>query len=61
MVMETASKRYFPQSENFAADLQTAFKLWDSVYGGVKNAGNLIREQDRKQWVEADEWLSGRR
>ncbi|KAF2705855.1 PIN domain-like protein [Pleomassaria siparia CBS 279.74] len=60
-VSETASTRYFPQSENFAGDLKTAFELWDAVFEGVKSSGNLLREQEKKQWNEANEWLAGRR
>lgn len=60
-VQETASTRYFPQSENFAGDLKTAFELWDAVYDGVKSSGNLLREQEKKQFNEANEWLAGRR
>lgn len=60
-VQETASSRYFPQSENFAGDLKTAFELWDAVFEGVKTSGNLLKESDRKIWTETNEWLSVRR
>lgn len=59
--METASTRYFPQSENFAGDLKTAFELWDAVYEGVKSSGNLIKESEKRQWNDANEWLAPRR
>ncbi|KAF2649271.1 PIN domain-like protein [Lophiostoma macrostomum CBS 122681] len=58
LVSETAATRYFPQSESFESDLQTAFKLWDAVYEGVKGSGNLVPSQEKKHWTEANEWLS---
>jgi len=30
-VIDTASKRYFPQCVDFQADLEVAFRLWDAV------------------------------
>jgi hypothetical protein len=58
-VLETASKRYFPQCVGLPTDLNVAFSLWDAVYAGVKASGNLVKE--RKVWDEVDEWLAGRR
>lgn len=60
-VKETASTRYFPQSENFIGDLDTAFKLWDAVFEGVKSSGNLVKESDKKLWSDANAWLTPRR
>ena len=60
-VLETASTRYFPQSEDFVGDLKTAFALWDAVFEGVKGSGNLIKDSEKKFWGEADGWLGARR
>jgi hypothetical protein len=60
-VQETASTRYFPQSENFVGDLKTAFELWDAVFEGVKSSGTLLKDGEKKTWAEANEWLAGRR
>lgn len=60
-MQETASTRYFPQSEDFAGDLKTAFELWDAVYEGVKSSGNLLKDPEKKPWNEANDWLAGRR
>lgn len=58
---ETAATRYFPQSVDLISDLHTAFELWDAVYEGVKTSGGLLKESEKKQWNEANEWLSARR
>ncbi|KAF2111425.1 temperature dependent protein affecting M2 dsRNA replication [Lophiotrema nucula] len=61
-VKEMLSTRYFPQSLDLPGDLLTAFKLWDAVYMGVSQAPNhLISEKEKKQWNEANEWLTPRR
>jgi hypothetical protein len=60
-VRKMAATRYFPQSTNLIEDLDTAFALWDAVYDGVKNSGTTIKEPEKKQWNEANEWLSARR
>ncbi|KAF2009073.1 hypothetical protein BU24DRAFT_90435 [Aaosphaeria arxii CBS 175.79] len=60
-VRETVSTRYFPQSEDFDNDLKLAFDLWDAVFQGVKTSGNLVKESEKKQWSEADEWLASMR
>lgn len=60
-VIETASKRYFPQSLDFSGDLETAFELWDAVHEGVKNGGSAIPESTKKLWSETNEWLTARR
>jgi hypothetical protein len=60
-VQETASTRYFPQSENFSGDLKTAFELWDAVFEGVQNSGTLLKDAEKKTWAESNEWLAGRR
>lgn len=60
-VLDTASTKYFPQSENFPGDLSTAFEIWDAIFQGVKNGGNAIPEATKKLWSETNEWLSARR
>lgn len=60
-VQEMAATRYFPLSLNLREDLNTAFVLWDAVYDGVKNSGSTLKESEKKQWAEANEWLSIRR
>lgn len=60
-VQHIAAVRYFPQSTNFIEDLGTAFGLWDAVYAGVKNSGPVLKESEKKQWADANEWLSNRR
>ncbi|KAJ4295023.1 hypothetical protein N0V90_007031 [Kalmusia sp. IMI 367209] len=60
-VRETAATRYFPQSQNLVGDLYTAFNLWDAVYEGVENSDSVLKEADRKQWADANEWLAARR
>ena len=59
-VRETAATRYFPQALDLVGDLQTANKLWDAVYEGVKSSGNAVKESEKKQWAEANEWLAAR-
>lgn len=58
-VKETAASRYFPQCQDLVGDLESAFKLWDAVYIGVKSAGDLIKE--KQLWHEVNEWLAVRR
>ncbi|KAF2736551.1 hypothetical protein EJ04DRAFT_157577 [Polyplosphaeria fusca] len=60
-VKETATTRYFPQSQNFVADLQSAFEMWDAVAEGVTTAGTLIPTKDQDTWKAAVQWLSSRR
>lgn len=60
-VKETAAGRYFPQSQDLIGDLKTAFELWDAVYDGVKNSGPVLKDSEKKQWAEANEWLAARR
>jgi hypothetical protein len=60
-VREMAATRYFPQSTNLIEDLNTAFTLWDAVYDGMKNSGSAVKEPEKSQWTEANEWLSARR
>lgn len=60
-VVETASKRYFPQSIDFPGDLRTAFDIWDAVYNGVNNSGNAISAANKKLWSETNDWLAARR
>lgn len=60
-VQETTSNRYFPQSEDIVGDLKKAFGLWDAVFEGVKNAGNVLKDSEKKYWIQASEWLSVRR
>ena len=60
-VREMAATRYFPQSTNLIEDLDIAFTLWDAVYDGIKNSGDTLKESEKKQWTEANEWLSARR
>lgn len=60
-VLDTASTRYFPQSIDFAGDLNTAFELWDAIYEGVKSGSGAIPEASRKLWTETNEWLAARR
>lgn len=58
---ETAANRYFPQATDLIGDLHTAGELWDAVYDGVKNSGSTLKEAEKKQWAEANEWLAARR
>ncbi|KAH9871304.1 hypothetical protein IAQ61_005483 [Plenodomus lingam] len=60
-VVETASTRYFPQSIDFHGDLRTAFQIWDAVYEGVMNGGNVVSAANKKLWSETNEWLAARR
>ena len=60
-VRETAASRYFPQALDLVGDLNTAGNLWDAVYDGVKNSGSVLKESEKKQWAEANEWLAARR
>jgi len=58
-VKELAATRFFPQCLYLVEDLETAFKLWDAVYAGVKSAGDLIK--DKQVWNDTNEWLAARR
>lgn len=60
-VLETASQRYFPQSLEFAGDLNIAFALWDAIFEGVNSGGNVVPESTKKLWNETNEWLAARR
>ncbi|KAJ4355560.1 uncharacterized protein N0V89_003578 [Didymosphaeria variabile] len=60
-VRETAANRYFPQALDLIGDLQTAGQLWDAVYDGVKNSGSALKESEKRQWAEANDWLIVRR
>lgn len=60
-VRETAANRYFPQATNLVGDLNTAGELWDAVYDGVKSSGSVLKESEKKQWTEANEWFAARR
>jgi hypothetical protein len=60
-VKDSTIHRYFPQSVDVLGDLNTAFKLWDAVYEGVKSSGGAMKEADRKYWGEANDWLSSKR
>jgi hypothetical protein len=60
-VLVIASTKYFPQSEDFSGDLNTAFDLWDAIAQGVKNGGSAVPEAIKKLWSETNEWLAVRR
>ncbi|KAK7192192.1 XPG domain-containing protein [Paraphaeosphaeria sporulosa] len=60
-VRETAANRYFPQATDLVGDLHTAGELWDAVYDGVKSSGSALKESEKKQWAEANEWFAARR
>ncbi|KAL9131831.1 MAG: hypothetical protein Q9217_000358 [Psora testacea] len=56
-VTRNNAQGWFRYSE-FDASLDDAFKLWDAVYIGVKDAGDLVK--DKKLWDDTDNWLSQR-
>jgi hypothetical protein len=60
-VRDSTIKRYFPQSLDVLGDLDVAFSFWDAVYEGVKTSGNVIKDEDKKYWDEANEWLKTKR
>ena len=60
-VIDTVSTRYFPQSIDFPNDLGTAFALWDAVFAGVKASGTKISPQNKRLWIETNDWLRERR
>jgi hypothetical protein len=55
-VKQRIQKDIFIYAEDYAADIDKAFQLWDAVYAGVKASGNQIK--DRKSFEEANDWLS---
>ena len=50
-----APKELFEFASDYAGDLDKAFALWDAVYAGVVEAGDLVKE--RAVFDEADAWL----
>jgi len=45
----------FEFASDYAGDLDKAFALWDAVYAGIIEAGDLVKE--RAIFDEADAWL----
>jgi hypothetical protein len=50
-----APKELFEFASDYAGDLDKAFALWDAVYAGIIEAGDLVKE--RAIFDEADAWL----
>lgn len=61
--LEKGPKDWFPHSENFQRDLESAFTLWDAVFAGVKVAAEtgLVGKGVGSQWEGANNWVKGRR
>lgn len=53
-----SARKMFSFATDFAGDLEKAFNLWDAVYAGIKEAGNLIGSDDRQVFDEANKWLA---
>jgi hypothetical protein len=53
-----SAKKMFSFATDFEGDLDKAFRLWDAVYAGVKEAGNLIDGEDRQVFDEANKWVA---
>lgn len=57
-----AARDWFPESVDLAGDLDTAWKLWEAVYTGVKVAADkgLIKESGA-MWDDVNRWVIARR
>ena len=61
-IKEKGSKSWFPHAVDFADNLASAFELWDAVYAAVEVAStDLVKEADKKNWNQVNEWLKERR
>jgi hypothetical protein len=52
---QRAPRDLFEFALDLEGDIDKAFALWDAVYAGVKEAGDLVK--DRRVFDETDKWL----